>query len=176
MNFKPQLIRLILLFLVLTQFISCGYKPSSKYSRNVVGEKISTSVTISAQDPENTVLIKDAVDSAIIKVFHASLVDRKDAQTHLSLSISEPSYAPIQYDSNGYVISYRATITLGITRETKAITKNYTSSGTYDFAVVPNAVLTDQERFDAIRYGSIKAISSFIAEVSAEGSRAKTKE
>lgn len=176
MNLKPQLVKSILLFLLLTQFVSCGYKPSSKYSRNVVGEKISTSVVISAQDPENTVLIKDAVDSAIIKIFHASLVDRKDAQTHLSLRISEPSYAPIQYDSNGYVISYRATIVLGIARKTKNVTKNYTSKGTYDFAVVPNAVLTDQERFDAIRYGSIKAISSFIAEVSAEGSRSKTKE
>ena len=173
MNFKTQLIKAVLLLLVLSQFISCGYKASSKYSRDVVGEKISTSVVISAQDPENTVLIKDAVDSAIIKIFHASLVDRKDSQTHLSLSIREPSYAPIQYDSNGYIISYRATIILGIIRESKGVKKSYTSSGTYDFVVVPNAVLTDQERFDAIRFGSIKAISSFIAEVSAEGSRKK---
>ena len=171
MHLKPQLIKAVLLLLVLSQFIACGYKPSSKYSRDVVGEKISTSVIISAQDPENTVLIKDAVDAAIIKIFHASLVERKYSQTHLSLRINEPSYAPIQYDSNGYVVSYRATIVLGIIRESKGMKKTYKTSGTYDFAVDPNAILTDQQRFDAIRFGSAKAIASFIAEVSAEGSR-----
>ena len=175
MHLKPQLIKVVLLLLVLSQFVACGYKPSSKYARNVVGEKVSTSVIISAQDPENTVLIKDAVDAAIIKIFHASLVDRKYSQTHLSLSINEPSYTPIQYDRNGYIISYRATIVLGIIRESKGMKKSYRTSGTYDFSVVPNAVLTDQERFDAIRFGSVKAIASFIAEVSAEGSK-KTKE
>jgi hypothetical protein len=171
MHLKSQLIKSVLLLVVLSQFIACGYKPSSKYSRAIVGKKISTSVIISAQDPENTVLIKDAIDAAIIKIFHASLVDKKDAQTHLSLSINEPFYTPIQYDSSGYIISYRATIILGILRETKGVKKSYKTSGTYDFSVVPNAVLTDQERFDAIRFGSVKAIRSFIAEVSAEGSK-----
>lgn len=162
---------LALLTLLLLQFSACGYKPSAKYSRAVVGERISTSVIISAQDPENTVIIKDAVDSAIIEVFHASLTSRNYSETHLNLSISPPSYAPIQYDSNGYVIAYRATIRLGIMRETSGVKKKYTTIGTYDFAVVPNAVLTDQERFDAIKFSSAKAISAFVAKVSAEGTR-----
>jgi len=163
----------IKLFLVFTLFVAlsgCGYRPSAKYARNVIGEKISTSVIISETDPENSVIIKDAVDKAIIEVFHASLVNKKYADTHLSLSISEPSYIPLQYNSDGFIISYRATIALHITRETKDIKKNYRTTGTYDFAVVPNAVLTDQERFDAIKYSSIKAISAFVARVSAEGS------
>ena len=162
---------LALLTMFLLLFSACGYKPSAKYSRAVVGEKISTSVIISAQDPENTVIIKDAVDSAIIEVFHASLTSKKYSETHLNLSISPPSYTPIQYDSNGYVIAYRATIRLGIIRETSGVRKNYTTTGTYDFAVVPNAVLTDQERFDAIKFSSAKAISAFVAKVSAEGTR-----
>jgi hypothetical protein len=32
-------------------------------------------------------------------------------------------------------------------------------------------VITDKERFDAIKYSAEKAIASFIAQVSAEGSR-----
>jgi hypothetical protein len=171
MNLGLRLVKVLLLSFMAMQLISCGYKPSAKYSRQVVGEKISTSVVISAQDPENTVIIKDAVDSAIIEVFHASLTTKKNSQTHLSLSISEPSYTPIQYNGDGYVISYRSTIVLAIIRESKNIKKSYTASGTYDFSVVPNAVLTDQERFDAIRFSSVKAITSFIAQVSAEGSR-----
>jgi len=154
----------------------CGYKPSSKYARSIVGEKVSTSITISAQDPENTVIIKDAVDLAVIEVFRASLTDKAYSDTHLNLSISPPTYTALQYDKDGFIIAYRATIVLAIARESKESKKNYIATGTYDFSVVPNAVITDQERFDAIRYSSIKAIASFVAQVSAEGSRLNTKE
>jgi len=166
-----HLLKFILMGTLLFELSGCGYKPSSKYSRKVVGEKISTNVVISAQDPENTVLIKDAVDRAIIEVFRASLVDKKHATTHLTFSISEPSYTPIQYNADGFVIAYRATITLHIIRQTNSIRKNYNAKGTYDFNIAPNAVITDQERFNAIKYSTQKAIASFIAQVSAEGSR-----
>jgi len=171
MKMYPQFLKVLLLILVVTLFAACGYKPSAKYSREVVGERISTSVTISAQDPENTVIIKDAVDSAIVEIFHASLTSKNYSDTHLSISISPPSYTPVQYNSDGYVIAYRTTITLVIMRETSGVKKSYSTKGTYDFSVVPNAVITDQERFDAIRESSAKAISAFIAKVSAEGSR-----
>jgi hypothetical protein len=150
-------------------FNACGYKPSAKYARNVLGDKISTSVIISAQDPENTVVIKDAVDSALVEIFHTSLTSKKYADTHLSVRLNTPVYTPIQYNSDGFVIAYRATIPLTILRTSKNIKKRYISKGTYDFAVLPNAVFTDQERFDAIKNGAAKAISSFIAQVSSEG-------
>jgi len=166
-----RLLNTFFILFLLLELSGCGYKPSSQYSRKVVGGKISTNVVISAQDPENTVLIKDAVDRAIIEIFHASLVDRKVADTHLSFSISKPSYTPIQYNADGFVVAYRATIILGIVRETKDVKKRYTAKGTYDFAIAPNAVITDQDRFDAIKFSAQKAIASFIAQVSAEGSR-----
>ena len=174
MRLYSQVLKLFLLLGVLS-FVSCGYKPTSKFSREVTGEKISTSVSISAQDPENTVIIKDAVDAAIIQIFHAGLTSRSKADTHLNLSISAPTYAPIQYDLNGYVIAYRATIVLGILRETHGERKSYSAKGTYDFSIDPNAVVTDQQRFDAIKFSATKAISSFIAQVAAEGAR-KNKE
>ncbi|WP_297440968.1 LPS assembly lipoprotein LptE [Sulfurimonas sp.] len=165
--------KFFILALSMMLFSACGYKPSSKYARNVLGNKISTSVIISAQDPENTVLIKEAVDSALVEIFHTSLTPAKYADTHLSIQLVTPPYAPIQYNSDGFVVGYRATIILYITRESKDVKKKYTARGTYDFAVLPNAVLTDQERFDAIKFGAAKAISSFIAQVSAEGSSKK---
>ena len=158
---------------ILVLFNACGYKPSSTYARNVVGKKISTSVKISAQDPENTVLIKDALDSAIVEIFHASLTNKRYADTHLNFVLTPPTYAAIQYNTDGFVIAYRATISLKITQETKNSKKHYMAKGTYDFSVVPNAVITDQERFDAIKFSAIKAISSFVAQISAEGSRTK---
>jgi hypothetical protein len=163
--------RVLYLFIISLLFVSCGYKPSAKFARNIVGEKISTSVIISAKDPQNTVIIKDAVDRAIIEVFQSSLVDKKDSQTHLQLSMGNPSYSPIQYDTNGYIVAYRASITLNIKRVSKDIAKNYTAKGSYDFSIKPNAIVTDQQRFEAILGSSKKAIKSFIAKVSAEGSR-----
>jgi len=166
-----QLLVLLIVALFVVEFSGCGYKPSSTYSRVVVGDKISTSVIISAQDPENTVLIKDAVDRAVIEIFRASLVDRKFATTHLTFSILALTYTPIQYDQDGFVVGYRATITLAIARESKDMKKSYKATGTYDFAITANAVITDQERFDAIKFSSQKAISSFLAQISAEGTR-----
>ena len=176
MNRAGLIIKLLLLSLIILTFSSCGYKPSAKYSRVVVGEKISTSVNISAEDPENTVVIKDAVDAAVIEVFHASLTTRTLSQTHLELSITEPSYTPLQYDSDGYIVAYRTTINLKIKRYKDGKMKLYSAQGTYDFTIVANAVITDQERFNAIKYSAEKAIKSFVAQVSAEGARAEKKE
>ena len=162
---------IILVLLVSLVFTSCGYTPSSKFSRVVLGEKISTSVIISKEDPENTVIIKDAVDTAIIETLQASLTSRNDSDSHLIFSISPPSYAAIQYDSNGYVIAYRMKIILNITHHKNNKEKRYKANGTHDFSITPNAVVTDQERFDAIKSSAAKAIDSFIAKLSAEGTR-----
>jgi hypothetical protein len=170
---KKYLFYLVLSVFLVVGLSGCGYKPSSKFSRSVTGEKISTSVYISLVDPENTVLIKDAVDAAIVSVFHNSLVDRKYADTHLDIKMSSPIYTPIQYNNDGYVVGYRASVTLNITRETGDEKKTYSSYGTYDFSVEPNAIITDQERFNAIKYSATKAIDSFIAKISAEGSLKK---
>lgn len=149
----------------------CGYKPSSKYAKSIVGERISTSVVISEEDPENTVIIKDALDSAIIQVFRSSLVPQDASTTHLNIKISNPSYTPIQYNEEGFVIAYRMGLSLQIEKIYNGIHKNYSTHGTYDFAVEPNAVITDQERFNAIKLSAAKAITSFVAKISAQGAR-----
>ena len=172
MTIFSHAIKVLILVFIMFGILACGYKPSAKYSRDVVGERISTDVLISAQDPENTVIIKDAVDAAIVKVFHASLSSRASSQTHLQLSISSPSYSPVQYNSDGYVIAYRTTITLKIVRYHNGLSKSYSAKGTYDFSIRPNAIISDQERFKAIKFSSEKAIRSFLAQVSAEGARA----
>ncbi len=170
------IVKVFLLATITISLSSCGYKPSAKYSRAVTGEKISTSVIISSEDPENTVLIKDSMDSAILEVFHASLTSQKLSTTHLNIAILNISYMPLQYDQDGFVIAYRTTIVLKIDRKSKLREKKYIANGSYDFSIVANAIMSDQQRFDAIRYSSTKAIKSFIAQVSAEGARINKEE
>lgn len=166
----------VVLVLAVAFFGGCGYTPSSKFARNVVGQKVSTQVIISSTDPQNTVLIKDAVDSAIIKSFQSSLTDQADADTHLVISLQGVGYSPIQYDNNGYVIGYRMTTSLGITMTSNGITKSYSVSGTYDFSIEANAIISDQTRFEAIKYSAAKAISSFVAQVAAQGAKGQKDE
>ncbi|MCK9454363.1 MAG: LPS assembly lipoprotein LptE [Sulfurimonas sp.] len=173
MKLLPNIKAFLLLSLTLLILSGCGYKSSAKFSRDVMGEKISTSVVISSIDPQNTVIIKDAVDRAIIEVFQASLVSRAESQTHLVLKMGTPSYSPIVYDENGYVISYRMSISLNIIKQTNGTSKSYNTKGFHDFSVAPNAIVTDQDRFEAIGFAAQRAINSFVAQVSAEGARAK---
>lgn len=166
---KTYLIILVTIFTL----SACGYTPSAKFARQSLGDKISTSVVISAQDPENTVIIKDAVDRAIIEVFQTSLVSKSTSDTHLILTMNMPSYSPVIYDENGYIIGYRMIVVLNINSFHNGVSKVYSARGSYDFAVVPNAIVTDQQRFEAINFATQRAIKSFLAQVSAEGAKAK---
>ncbi len=167
---------LLSLFLALAILGGCGYKPSAKFARDIVGEKVSTNVIISLEDPQNTVLIKDAVDKAVIEVFQASLVDRTVSDSHLVIKLISPAYSPIVYDENGFVTGYRMSVTLNIIRHAKDESKSYNTKGYYDFSVAPNAIVTDQERFEAIEFAAQRAINAFVAQVSAQGARAKNRE
>ncbi|MCF6310017.1 MAG: hypothetical protein L3J19_06030 [Sulfurimonas sp.] len=171
MNKLLNIKNFLLLLLIVITISACGYRPSAKFSRDALGEKISTSVIISAQDPENTVIIKDAVDRAIIEVFQASLVSRITSDTHLVLTMGNPSYSPIVYDANGFVVGYRMQVTLRIVSHHNGTSKKYSTTGFHDFAVAPNAIVTDQDRFEAIGFAATRAIRSFVAQVSAEGAR-----
>jgi hypothetical protein len=153
----------------------CGYAPASHYAKNVVGESVSTEVVISMEDPQNTVIIKDAVDTAIITKFRTALVGKESSKTHLKFSITSVGFSPLRYDTNGYVITYRTTVSIGVVRTSVDSNENYHVSGMYDFDIIPNAIISDQARFEAIRQASQKGIDNFIAQVAAQGSRGELK-
>ncbi len=168
---KRNVLQALGLLLLLTLLNGCGYKPSSKEAKKVMGESVSTEIVISMTDPENTVVLKDALDEAVIRRFQTNLRHRKDAATHLKIELQSVGFSALQYDSNGYVISYRTTINLEVTRITTELTKHYFAVGYYDFTISPNAIITDQQRFDAIASSATKALDSFVAQVAAEGAR-----
>ena len=121
------------------------------------------------EDPQNTVIIKDAVDTAIITKFRTALVGKNSSQTHLKFTIISVGFSPLRYDTNGYVITYRTTVSMGVVRTSEKSGKNYNTSGVYDFDIEQCDYL-DQARFEAIRQSAQKAIDNFIAQIAAEGS------
>ncbi|MFA6760095.1 MAG: hypothetical protein WCR69_03490 [Sulfuricurvum sp.] len=152
--------------------VGCGYAPSSKFARVVVGESVSTSVIVSQEDPQNSVLVKDAIDSAIIEVFRSTLTSKDSSDTHLTISSSNPRYTATAYDSNGYIVGYRMSINLNIKRDSKrGEAKTYRTAGQYDFSIEARSIITDQQRFESIKIASQRAINAFLATVAAEGAR-----
>ena len=163
----------LFLGLLLAVFISgCGYKPSSYYAKQALGSKIYADVTISRQDPRNSVLIKDAVNEAVVSRFGAKLVSKEEAESFLHVKIDSISFSPTVYNRVGYVIAYKATVVLAIQYEdaNKKVQK-LTASGEYDFSIESNSVVSDNNRFDAIRYASSDALDEFVSKIAIKGLR-----
>jgi len=161
--------RYLILLFTLFLFIGCGYKPASLYSKKVLGDRIYTDVKVYLRDPENAVLIKDAINEAVVSRFKGRLSTKKDATSQIIISLSSVSFRPLQYDKNGYVVYYRAITTLNIIYKNKNMTKSINVSGNYDFPIEPNSVISDTKRFEAIRESSKKALDKFISRISIIG-------
>ena len=157
----------ILIVLFLT---ACGYKPTSYYVKEALGKKIHVVVEISRKDPKNSVLIKDAVNESVITRLGGILSTKKNADSTLYVTIGSTTFTPILYDEYGYVVSYKAKISLSIKYKRKK--KKYVSfstSGEYDFPIEPNSVISDGKRFEAIKLASLDALNEFISKISLKG-------
>ncbi len=140
------------------------------YTKSLLGEKIFVEVKTSLEDPENTVLIRDAVNEAVISRFRSRIVPRKDADSELVMTLKKVSFLPIQYDKNGYVIAYKTYVDLMTHyRDRKGHQGDILSSGDYDFAIESNSVISDTKRFEAIKNASYKAVDGFISKLSVKG-------
>ena len=99
------------------------------------------------------------------------LMEEWNKDPEIANELSNISFSALQFDTNWYIIVYRANIDLKILRTTGKDTKVYMAEGLFDFTIEPNAVITDIQRFDSIKQASLKALDSFVAQVGAEGSR-----
>lgn len=163
----------LFLGLLIVAFISgCSYKPSSYYAKQALSNKIYAEVTISRQDPRNSVLIKDAVNEAVVSRFGAKLVSKVEADSVLHVRINSINFSPTVYDRFGYVIAYKAIVLLAIDYEdeNKKVQK-LTASGEYDFSIESNSVMSDNNRFDAIRYAANDALDEFVSKIAIKGLR-----
>ena len=147
----------------------CGYMPSSHYAKKVLGDSVYVDIQMYAQEPENTVIIKDAILQALISRFRVSITQESQAQTTLKVSTNELRFTPIEYDQNGFVVANRAHITLHIKQIKAKKEQSFTVSGVYDFSIEPNGVVSDTQRFTAIKEASLRAIDVFITKLSIQG-------
>jgi len=160
----------LLSFLLLALIMGgCGYKPASYYSKKAIGDKIYAKVSMLRSDPENTVIVKDAINEAIIVKFKSRLVSEEEATTKLFVRVDGVGFSPIQYDKNGYVVLYRATVTINTSVVSSGSAKTFVTTGSYDFPIEPNTTVSDSKRFEAIKNGAAKAIDMLTSKISILG-------
>ena len=168
---KIMRIKIFMLIVSMFMIIGCGYKPSSYYEKIVLGDKIYAKVLMDIQNPENSVLVKDAINEAIVSKFKSKIVAKKIyADSQLYVKFNNIYFKPIAYDKDGYIISYKAEVSLDIKYIDKAGQQNsFTVNGSYDFPIEPNSVISDTKKFEAIKFSSYKAISEFVSKISILG-------
>lgn len=157
------------ILLIMLLLIACGYKPTSHFTPKSIGEKVYTEVEVSLSDPENAVLIKDALNRALYSRLKSLATKREEADSVIKVAYHSIGFTPLQYDKNGYVVHYQANIVLkfemikGEKKEERRIV------GRYEFPVRPSAIISNDLRFKAIERGSINALDQFIAYVASKG-------
>ncbi|WP_456403893.1 LPS assembly lipoprotein LptE [Hydrogenimonas sp.] len=159
----------LLLMLLSIAMGGCGYKPMTTYTKNLFTDKIYTEVEVYLRDPENAVLVKDAMNEAIVSRFGAKIAKKEEATTRLWIRFNSVSFSPIQYDANGYAVYYRANVNLKVRYVSPKKSGSESVSGFYDFPIEPNAVISDAKRFEAIRFGAQKALDAFISRMAMRG-------
>ena len=106
----------------------------------------------------------------------------KNANTSILVSIKSISLQPLLYDDYGYTSSYKIVLVLEFdTKFNNKGSQKIITSGDYDFAVsqkVKNArytdsILSDTQRFNAIKEASKEAFDEYVAIIAMRGYKEK---
>ncbi|ASM36631.1 LPS assembly lipoprotein LptE [Campylobacter sputorum] len=163
-------------FILICFFItSCGYKPISKISTDLLGENVFVDVIISKVDPKNSVYIKDSVREGVVNRLHKNLAENEEnADSKIYVSIKSINFSPLMYDQYGYVTTYKANLTLNYKTYFKdGSVSNITTSGEYDFKIsgkikntrFTDSIISDTERYNAIKNSSSESFDEYISKL-----------
>jgi len=164
---------LILLFAIF--LAGCGYKPAAHQARKALKDRIYIDAKMNLKDLENSVIVKDALNDAIISRFGSSVSSEDMADTVISVALKDVTFKPLLVDSMGYSTVYRAIVELDfeVKRKTDENSKidRFSTSGNYDFNSESLSVISDKNRFEAIKEAARNAIESFISKMAIKGYR-----
>ena len=160
----------VIFFFVFFILEGCGYRPSTYYTTPLLGNKIYTQVDIDITNPTDFVYLKDALNEAVLSVFNAKRVPKKEADSSIKLSIKSINFEVLDYDKNGYPILYRANTSITATIVSKNNkTYTYTGGGSYDFSVLADSVLSDNLKHNAIKEAFLRALQIIEFKIAQKG-------
>ncbi|TKX31745.1 LPS assembly lipoprotein LptE [Campylobacter estrildidarum] len=156
-------------FLILF-FSACGYTPTSKIANNIFNDKVYVNVELNLQDPKNSIFVADTLKEMVISKLGRKLALKDEADDIINVRMSNLDFIPLIYDKNGYVVNYKAKLNLEFYVVFKNGTKeHFKTSGSYNFDISPNSIISDSARYDAIRAASSEAFDEFISAIAIKG-------
>jgi len=162
---KKFFLAFILLFIV-----ACGYIPSSKIANNIFNEKVYVNVELNPTDIQNSIFLADTLRELIVNKLGRKLALKHEADDKIDVKINNLVFIPLAYDKNGYVISYKAKLNLDFNVVFKdGRNEKFTTSGSYNFDISPNSIISDNARAKAIENASSEAFDSFISIIALKG-------
>ncbi len=166
---RIKALSLVLSLLVLS---GCGYKPSSTFYKSSFKGSVFVDVDIDLMDTQNSVYINDIFNQMIVERFQSRLEDRDRADSIIEIKINDVKFKPLLYDEKGYVSIYRAVVSIYVRyndRDGVEMSRSY--DGRYDFSVDNASIITESNRYEAIKFASHKALEIFISNISAMGNK-----
>lgn len=163
------------LFLIF--FLSaCGYVPISKLADVIFDEKVYVNVELNPADPQNSIFVADTLKEMIISKLGRKLALKHEADDIINVRMINLEFIPLVYDKNGYVVSYKAKLNLSFHMVLKYGSEaNFNTSGSYNFDISPNSIISDEARQSAIRAASSEAFDEFISMVAMRGYKSGVK-
>lgn len=166
-------------------FIACGYRPTTHYVKKELGfnSKYYVNMDIDVNSAKNSVIIKDAINDAIISRFGGKLVSSpSEADTVMDVSLSSVSTSAIQYDTDssspfyGYANLYRTSVSISVSYSNKNSKGSFSVSDSYEFAVEGSAVVSQTKEFQAIKNAASKAFDRVISSIAVRSIEYKPKD
>lgn len=158
------------LFSIVFFLAACGYVPTSKIANTIFNEKVYVNVELSLQDPRNSIFVADTLKEIVISKLGRKLALKHEADDIVNVRMSNLQFIPLVYDKNGYVVSYKAKLNLEFNVVFKdGTSQTFMTSGSYNFNISPNSIISDTARYNAIRAASSEAFDEFISVIAIRG-------
>ena len=157
----------LLLISILLFFSSCGYKPTSTYTKNTLKGKVYVHVDIDINNARNSVLIKDALIDLLITKFDLLIARNKlEADSFINGKILSVNHKELQADTSGFAKVYRETVSVKISyNKLNSKVQTFTLSNYYDFTVDNDSTVTQSKKDEAISIAISKALTNIFSKI-----------
>jgi len=154
-------------------FNGCGYKPTSYYAKNEISGKVYVDLAIDINNPQNSILVKDAMNEMIVNRFNGELTHNKnEADTVVLVKLASVSHSVLSSDNQGYAKTYRANVTISVNYKKKGEkSKSISVSNYYDYNVKADALVSDQQKQEAVKNAATRALNDLFAKIAVNSFR-----
>jgi len=166
-NLKSLIITFIIFNYSLFILSGCGYKPTSYYAKNEISGKVYVDLAMDIDNSQNSILVKDAMNEMVLNKFNAQLAHNKnEADTLVFVKLASVSYNVITSDNQGYAKTYRANVKISVNYQKKGgVSKTILVSNYYDYSVEADALVSDQQKQEAVKNAAIRALDDLFSKI-----------